>query len=252
MTSASITGLRDAGGAAKATTGPVAQGSNSVVPLEQKNYRVPPMVRMVNTKRITLNFEVRDVGPSGVAGVELWYTQDCKDWRKYDAPPQAHSYIIEVEEEGMYGFTLVARSGLGLAQDPPTAGDLPQIWVMVDLTRPEVQLTDVSAGLDGKVPTVTIQWKASDKNLGRQPVSLDYAASEEGPWQPIATNLDSVGRFVWRVPAGAPSRIYIRAQAADLSGNVGVALTEKPVLLGTATPQAAIVNVMPGLMPAGR
>jgi hypothetical protein len=185
MTSASAPALPTAPEAATADparsrSDPIAQGSNPLVPPAQKSYRVPPIMCVVDNKCITLNLDVRDRGPSGVAGAVR-----------------------------------------------------PQVWVMVEPTGPQVQLTDVTPGLDGKIPTVSVRWQASDRNLGHHPVSLSYAAAEEGPWQSIATNLDSMGRFVWRVPPGAPSKLYIRAEATDVAGNVGVARTDKPVLLGT-------------------
>jgi hypothetical protein len=204
-----------------------------------------PLVRMVNTKRITLNFEIKDVGPSGLSGVELWYTQDCKEWKKYDAPPQAHSYVVEVDQEGMYGFTLRARSGLGLAKDPPAAGDQPQVWVVVDLTRPNVTLDDVSPSVAARTQTLAIHWKATDKNLGRHPINLYYAEKEEGPWKPIATSLENNGIYHWQMPSGAPARLLVRVEATDLAGNVGRAQSPKPVLLDMSRPTVSILGVEP-------
>lgn len=203
----------------------------------------PPLMRMVNSKRITLNFEVKDVGPSGLSGVELWYTQDCKDWKKNNAPPQAHSYVIEVDEEGMYGFTLLAKSGLGLGKEPPAPGDLPQVWVMVDLSKPVVSLGEITPNLNGKTGSVAIRWKAVDKNLGSTPVGLYYSEKEAGPWQPIATNLENTGRYVWQVPASAPASFFLRVEATDLAGNMGRAQTAKPVLLDTSRPTVSILDV---------
>jgi hypothetical protein len=204
-----------------------------------------PLVRMVNTKRITLNFEIKDVGPSGLSGVELWYTQDCKEWKKYDAPPQAHSYVVEVDQEGMYGFTLRARSGLGLAKDPPACGDQPQVWVVVDLTRPSVTLDDVSPSVEARTQTLAIHWKATDKNLGRHPINLYYAEKEDGPWKPIATSLENTGLYHWQMPPGAPARLLVRAEATDLAGNVGRAQTPRPVLLDMSRPTVSILGVEP-------
>jgi hypothetical protein len=200
-----------------------------------------PLVRLVNTKRITLNFEVKDVGPSGLAGVELWYTQDCRSWQKYDASPSALA-VVEVDEEGMYGFTSVARSGSGLGKEPPAPGDQPQVWVIVDLTRPEVQLTEVTPRFHDKKQELTITWKARDKNLGRQPVSLSYAEKADGPWAIIAANLENEGKYVWQAPPDAPARLLVRAQAVDLAGNVGTAVTPRPVLLDLRMPSVSIVN----------
>lgn len=201
-----------------------------------------PLMRLVNTKRITLNFEVKDVGPSGLASVDLWYTQDCKEWKKYEAPTQAQAYVIEVDEEGMYGFTLLAKSGLGLGKEPPAAGDQPQVWVIVDLTKPDVQLSEVTPVTAGKTQQLTINWKASDKNLGRQPITLYYSDKEEGPWKVIASNLDNSGKYVWQTPAEL-ARIFVRVEASDLAGNVGRAQSARPLLLDSSMPSVSIIAV---------
>jgi hypothetical protein len=205
-----------------------------------------PMVCVVNSKRVTLNYEVKDIGPSGVSAVELWYTHDCKEWKKHDVVPQANCYVAEVEEEGMYGFTLLARSGIGLGKEVPHPGDLPQVWVLVDLTKPDVQLGDITPGLTDKKHTITVQWKAHDENIGHQPISLFYSQKADGPWQALATNLENTGRYLWQVPQGVPSQFYVRVEARDLAGNVGAAQTANPVLLDTAVPSVAITTVEPG------
>src|SRR5262249_54069414 len=64
----------------------------------------------VNSRRIKLNYEVREVGPSGVAAVELWATRDGKTWQCYsNEPPPAGPLVVHVAEEGSYGFTLVVK-----------------------------------------------------------------------------------------------------------------------------------------------
>jgi hypothetical protein len=202
-----------------------------------------PLMRLVNTKRITLNFEINDVGPSGLSTVELWYTRDCREWKKYDAPTKTKSYVIEVDDEGMYGFTLVARSGIGLGKEPPAAGDQPQVWVIVDLTKPEVHLTEVTPNLNPKKQEVAIKWSASDKNLGRQPISLSYAEKPDGPWKLLAGNLENSGQYVWQPPSDAPGRFFVKVEATDLAGNVGSGQSPKAVLLDTRIPSVSIVNV---------
>src|SRR4029077_4699604 len=39
-------------------------------------------VRAVNCKRIVLDYEIKDIGPSGVSMVDLWYTHDGRRWEK--------------------------------------------------------------------------------------------------------------------------------------------------------------------------
>lgn len=200
-----------------------------------------PLMRMVNTRRITLNFEVKDVGPSGLSSVELWYTQDCREWKKYEAPTQAQAYVIEVDEEGMYGFTLLAKSGLGLSKEPPQPGEQPQVWVFVDLTRPTVQLSEIQP-TRGRQSQISIAWKATDRNLGRQPITLSYAEKPDGPWTVIATQQENTGKYVWQPPQGI-SRAFFKVEASDLAGNVGQAVSSRPVLLDSSTPSVSITNV---------
>ena len=59
---------------------------------------------------------------SGVSAVEMWYTRDGRTWQKDETPGHnGPPYVIEVPEEGMYGFTMVARNGIGLGNLSPTA-----------------------------------------------------------------------------------------------------------------------------------
>jgi hypothetical protein len=213
------------------------------VPADAKPARGgPPLVRLVNTKRITLNFEVKDVGPSGLASVELWYTKDGRDWKKHDAPTKAKAYVVEVEGEGMYGFTLLARSGAGHGAAQPAPGDQPQVWVIVDLTRPEVHLTEVKASADQQ-PQLTVKWTARDRNLGHRPIALFWSETPEGPWKVMASNLENTGKYVWAAPRDMPPRFLVKVEATDLAGNVGSAQSPPPAVLDVRVPMVSIVGV---------
>ena len=202
-----------------------------------------PTVRMVNSKRINLNYKVGDVGPTGVSTVELWYTQDSHTWRKNEAPaPTSPPYVAEVPGEGLYGFTLVARNGLGLGKPAPKPGDVPQVWVEVDLTKPIVTLQGVEAGFEGKPNLVVVRWSARDKNLGNRPITISYKA-ENGTWTPFATNVDNSGRYVWQVPSTFPNRFFVRVEAIDLAGNSAFAQSPNPVLLDMSQPTISIMSV---------
>jgi hypothetical protein len=205
-----------------------------------------PVVHLINRKCLTLNYEVKDVGPSGISGVELWYTRDAKDWRRHESAPETKPpYHIEVQEEGLYGFTLLAKNGIGLSKEPPHRGDLPQVWVEVDLTKPTVALTDVKPEVRGKEPMLNIQWKAGDKNLASHPITISYSEKADGPWQPMSSNLDNSGRYQWSLRPGSPATMYVRVEAKDLAGNVGIAQTPMPIHLDMVRPTVQIVDVKP-------
>jgi hypothetical protein len=209
-----------------------------------------PNVRLVNSTRIALNYEIKEKGPSGVSTIELWYTQDPRGriWTKYPkegdgkTPPP---FIVEVNGEGLYGFTLVVRSGVGLGDRPPEAGDQPQVWVEVDLTKPVVRLGQVEVGRGAESGRLTIHWTASDKNFGTQPITLSYAEQTAGPWKTIAANVDNNGRYIWQMPADVPYQFYLRVEAMDRAGNVGSDQSQRAVNVDLSQPKGIIVNVEP-------
>jgi hypothetical protein len=205
-------------------------------------------VRVVGSKKISLDYEVLEVGKSGLAVVELWYTRnDLRNWTKYNEQTNPQPpYTFEVSEEGLYGFTLVARNNAGLGEAPPKAGDQPQTWVEVDLTKPLVRLNGVDVGRGTELGTMTITWSASDKNLAKRPITLSYGESLEGPWQLIAEHEENTGRYVWRMPENVPYRMYVRVEALDSAGNLGGAELSKPVIVDMSQPKVKVRNVAPG------
>jgi hypothetical protein len=204
--------------------------------------------RLVNSKRISLNYELKEVGPSGVSVVELWFTTDGRSWNKYPPRPEEPSknaVIFEVNGEGLYGLTLVAKSGVGLSVRPPQLGDRPQIWVEVDLTRPVVQLQEVIVGEGVDKGKLIIAWSAQDKNLSQQPITLSYGEKADGPWIPINEKMANVGRYVWTMPQRVPYQFYVRVEAADLAGNVGSAVTPQMVRVDLSQPRVNILKIEP-------
>jgi hypothetical protein len=230
---------------------PTTTTGNGSPPLTDPRPITDQGMRLVNNKRISLNYEIKEMGPSQVSIVELWLTRDGRNWSKFSedrgnsqAGPKS-PYVVEVTEEGQYGFTLVARSGVGLGERPPQVGDPPQVWVEVDLTKPVVGITRVDPPRSVDDRNLTISWSASDKNLGRQPITLSYSEKAEGIWTPIATNLENTGRYVWPMPSDVPFRIFIRVEAADRAGNVGSAQSPNPILVDLSKPKVNILNVEP-------
>lgn len=225
---------------------PVTSDANLVAAIPPAPASSAPSVRMVNSKRIYLNFELKDVGESGVSGVELWYTQDTRSWKKYEGPVQTKApYVVDVDGEGLYGFTMVARSGVGFSREVPQSGELPQVWVEVDLTKPAVEVAEVKLNSTPKVQHLVIRWSASDKNLTARPITLSFAEKAEGPWTPIVANLENTGKYEWAIPASVPNRIHVRVEAADLVGHMASAATPGSILIDRARPTVSILTVEP-------
>jgi hypothetical protein len=101
----------------------------------------------------------------------------------------------------------------------------------------------VDAGRGSAGRSLTISWKATDKNLGPQPITLLYASRPEGPWLPIASQLENTGCYAWQIPPEVPHNLLVRVEATDLVGNVGQAQTPHPLLDDLSQPTATILTV---------
>jgi hypothetical protein len=204
--------------------------------------------RLLNSKRIAFGYEVQDGAPGTV--VEVWGTQDLKSWIKYEPVARtAHGCVVEVAGEGLYGFLLRARAEGSAA---PAAGEPPQAWVAVDVTKPAVRLLATEVAEGGKAPALVVRWSVQDRNLGPRPVTLAWSEKGEGPWTTIAANVENTGRYEWAPPRGTPSSVYLRVQAADLMGNVGTAQTPNRLVLPRPAGDAAgkELEVISGYEPA--
>jgi hypothetical protein len=209
--------------------------------------------RFVNSKHVVLNCELKDFGPSGVSVVELWYTHDIRSWnrgpefRPKAGNEQAQQQIaFDVVSEGIYGITLLAKSGVGLGDHPPQVGERPQLWIEVDTTRPAVKLLGAVVGQGPDKGKLTITWTAHDKNMARDPITLSYADKADGDWKRFAEKLPNDGRYVWKMPtADLPYQFHVKVEAIDLAGNVGEAITTDLVKVDLSTPKVRILNVEP-------
>jgi hypothetical protein len=218
-------------------------------PFQGTGFQPVPDRKLVNNKRINLKYEVKEVGPSGVSSVDLWYTQDGRSWNKYpprlSETPNSPNIIFEVNGEGLYGLTLVAKSGVGLSVRPPQLGDRPQIWVEVDLTKPTVQIQNATVGQGADKGKLFILWTAQDRNLAPEPITISYASEKTGPWTNIVSHQANAGRYVWNMPERVPYQFYLRVEALDLAGNVGSAITSEMVKVDLSQPRVNILNVEP-------
>ena len=202
---------------------------------------------MVNSRSFDLEYEVDGIGPSGIAKVELWGTRDGgHTWNSYGVDDDNRSPIrANVEGEGLYGFRIVVQSGSGLGSLPPRSGDAPDLWVMVDLTKPNVRLIDATVGEGPHSGELLIRWQASDAALAARPISLLFSDRPGGPWSIIAAGLENTGQYAWRPDSRVPDRIYLRIEARDEAGNTGTFEAAQVVTLDRVRPEGRIRGVRP-------
>lgn len=203
--------------------------------------------RMINTRLFELDYDLESVGPSGISRVELWGTRDGgRSWRLFAVDDDNRSPIsVSVDDDGIYGFRIVATSGAGLAEQPPKNGELPAIWVGVDLSKPNARIVSAEVSKNSDESKLTVCWEASDKMLADRPITLSFSANPNGPWTTIATGLENTGRYNWSIDSNVPPLIYIRLEARDEAGNLAVYDRKEPVALDQKRPSAKIREVRP-------
>ena len=201
-------------------------------------------LRMSNQRQFTLDYAVDAVGPTGVAKVELWVTRDGGQiWENWGVDDDSKSpFQVEVDREGLYGFRLAITSGLGFSSPPPRPGDLADIWVGVDQTKPMAQITAVPFGSGINAGQILIEWDAYDQHLADRPITLSYSDTADGPWKEVAKDLPNTGKFNWRVDPSAGREVFLRLEVRDEAGNVNSHQLARPVNLEGLRPLGRIKN----------
>jgi hypothetical protein len=209
-------------------------------------------IRMVNTARFQLEYDVESVGPSGVDRVELWGTRDGgRTWASFGVDEDKRSpLVVTVPEEGIYGFHVAVRSGAGLGGEAPQPGDPPDVWVGVDWTKPLARITAAEQTTGDRGLQLTIRWEAKDAMLAARPVSLYYAENRGGPWSAIAVGLENSGQHSWSIERQVPERLFLRLEVRDEAGNLGIHEPPEPVYVDRRKPQVRIRGVRPLEEPA--
>jgi hypothetical protein len=204
-----------------------------------------------------------------VNGIDLWVTRDdgrsWRKWSRHDGRETPLKVILDTKDnpsvEGAYGFKLVPESGSRIADAAPQPGTPPEFRVVVDVTRPTVQVYEPTAHPD-RPDVVVIRWKATDANFGRDPISVEYAEQPAGPWKsvnaadvlpvvggqpPAKAQLPNTGEYGWRLPGDlAAPKVFLKFTATDLAGNVTEAMTRDPILVDLTRPRAKIQGIVGG------
>ena len=201
--------------------------------------------KLVNQRQVMLDYQLEQVGPSGVGKVEIWITSDQgQTWQKLGEDTQPKSHVtVELPGEGLFGLTIVVTNGRGFGASAPRPGDAPQMLVEVDTTRPVAEIKSVRQSAEDS-GAVHITWTASDRNMAANAVELFYASDLQGVWTPIAKGLRSDDHYRW-VPAKTDTEVFIRLMARDMAGNVTVVTSPAFVVDDMSRPRGRLTGVVP-------
>lgn len=208
----------------------------------QKGLPIGEYALLTNRRTFRLSYEVDSVRTDSVATVELFMTRDGgNNWESggYD-PDKRSPFEVHIPNEGIYGFKIVVTSTEGFSGKAPQPGDLADIWVEVDSTRPEGRIISAPIGQGSQAGRLLIQWQAQDRKLATRPITLYYSDTLEGPWSVIAAGLENTGTYSWKVDARIPKRLFLRLEIRDQAGNITVNDLTTPVDLRRLSPAARI------------
>ena len=214
---------------------------------ELPNRQTTAPSQIIGTKRFRLNYGINSIDPSGVARVDLWMTRDDgKTWNAWGSDPDNQSpFPVEIQEEGRYGFRIVVHSQDGLTGQGPSSGDDADMWVLVDTQPPLVRITSVPYGRGSEAGRLVINYSVSDDFLTLRPITLGYSSNPEGPWNVIEDGLRNEDRYVWKVQPNVPDRVFLRIEAIDKAGNVGVHVLSQSIDVSGLVPRGTIHGVVP-------
>jgi hypothetical protein len=134
---------------------------------------------------------------------------------------------------------------LGVGGERPKSGDPPEVWIGVDLTKPEARILSARLGIGAEAGQLLVHWEAKDQMLSARPISLWFSETLGGPWAPIASELENTGRYAWPLDRRLPPRVYLRLEVRDEAGNVATFDTPQPVTVDRLRPSAHIRSVRP-------
>jgi len=204
----------------------------------------PAKPQIVNVHIFDVDYQVEDVGPSGVGAVELFVTEnDGQEWFRYGNDADLKSpFHVDVRGEGTFGFAVRVRNGLGFVDAPPQPGQVPEIAVTVDGSAPVIEFSQPTLRADG-FGTMDLAWQVSDAHPHATPVRLEYSTTPAGPWTPVFDWQINHNGYQWAIRPGIPSSLYFRLLARDEAGNIGTAQTPQPVIVDLIKPIGRLLRV---------
>ncbi len=208
-------------------------------------------VMYVRSKTFQLDYKLdaETVGPSSVTSVDIWKLHPGEGWRKcQEKGGPTGPATVSVERSGRWGFRVIPRSGVGLAEPDPKPGDAPDVWVEVDDKKPHVVVTNVLVKQEADGGYLTVYWKAGDEFLRSLPITIYLASPNGGDWTAIARDLPNNG--YWRhkteeLNLGPRYQFALKVAAIDEAGNIGENQWADTVKVDLKIPRIKSIEVKP-------
>jgi len=209
-------------------------------------YRGRPL-HLTSSRRFAWDYESDPASPANASRAELWTTQDGGvTWQRTAVDTDGRSPIdVSLPSSGLFGVRLEMVVGSSPDGDGPRSGAMPDAWVGVDDEQPRVDLVGAARSDGSPNGEVVIRYVADDPLIAPRSVKLLYSPNADGPWATIADGLDNQGEHRWTPDRSAPAEVFVRVEARDLAGNVGVASATAPIALTASRSSGRLGGLRP-------
>lgn len=223
-----------------------AESRNSTSPQETSGSAIGEAFHC-NSRAFSLDYSVEALGGSRLSEVELWGSEDGgRTWQKWGSDPDRQSpFDVQVGNDGLFGFRMVIVNENGLVSNRPKDGETADAWINVDTNQPEVKITRAVYGEGPEDGMLVIDYQCADGHMTNRPINLSYSESIDGPWIPIANGLKNTGIYLWRAEPDVPAKVFLKMEAVDKAGNIGVHRLDVPIDTKGLAPRGKIQGFRP-------
>lgn len=203
------------------------------------------------SQTFSLDYSVEALGGNALSEVELWGSEDNgRTWEKWGSDPDRVSpFDVKVGNDGLFGFRMVLVGAGGTVLGHPKPGEDADAWIRVDTEAPACKITRAIYGVGSEAGMLVIDYTCTDADLADDSLSLSWSPTPEGPWTVAASNMKNTGLYLWKAEAALPSRVYLKLEAVDKSGNTGVHRLELPIDTKGLAPRGRIQGIRPIVSP---
>lgn len=203
------------------------------------------------SQTFSLDYSVEALGGNALSEVELWGSEDNgRTWEKWGSDPDRVSpFDVKVGNDGLFGFRMVLVGTGGTVLGHPKPGEDADAWIRVDTEAPACRITRAIYGVGSEAGMLVIDYTCTDADLADESLSLSWSSTPDGPWTVAASNMKNTGLYLWKAEAALPSRVYLKLEAVDKSGNVGVHRLELPIDTKGLSPRGRIQGIRPIVSP---
>ncbi len=205
---------------------------------------------------VTLDLEVGDAGPAGLAKAQLWVSQD--DGTSWTEGPFISEPFKQVgwkaPADGRYRLYVLAVDKAGNPSPTPKGKAEDQFVLTVDSTQPTIQLGSAIGIVEANVPAgsriafkagtrVAVPFTIKDANLQPNSATIFLQTDSAKGWMVLGENQSTDTAFRFELPATATKTARIKVTARDVAGNVGEAVAGEVFQIDTEVKEVVVDDI---------